>query len=107
MSESEHVPFPSTHSFLGPHNFLQSLANARAHTLPSPFLHVHTMPPSIVRRVDRGHVLLSDGWVARAPAPISPPPLLPPRHSLRSNGLNDEAKRALQDATGSGVLIHF
>ena len=55
------------------------------------------MPPSIVRRVDRGHVLLSDGWVARAPAPISPP-LRPPRHSLQYNGLNNKAKQAVKKA---------
>ena len=35
------------------------------------------MLPYTVRRVDRGHVLLRDGWVARAPAPISPPCDLP------------------------------
>ena len=59
-----------------------------------------------MRRVDRGHVLLSDGWVARAPAPISPP-CRPPGHSLRSNNLNDEAKQAVKDAAGSGVSITF
>ena len=107
VSESEHVPF-RTHAFLAlaRRTFPHSLANTHAHALPSPFLHIHAMPPSIVRRVDRGHVLLSDGWVARAPAPISPP-VRPPRHSLRSNGLNDEAKRAVKDAAGSGVDIQF
>ena len=64
------------------------------------------MPPSIVRRMDRGHVLLSDGWVARAPAPISAP-LLPPRHSLQYNGLDDKAEQVLRDAAGSGVSIAF
>ena len=64
------------------------------------------MSPSIVRRMDRGHVLLSDGWVARAPAPISPP-LRPPRRSLEDNGLNEQAKQAVKDAAGSGVSITF
>ena len=59
-----------THSLLGPcRTSLLSLANAHTRTLP--LLPIHAMLPSIVRRVDRGHVLLSDGWVARAPAPIS------------------------------------
>ena len=62
------------------------------------------MPPSIVRRVDHGHVLLSDGWVARAPAPISAP-CDPPRHSLRYNYLNEKAMQAVRDAAGSGVSI--
>ena len=64
------------------------------------------MLPTIVRRVDRGHVLLSDGWVARAPAPISPPLRLF-RHSLQSNNLIYEAKKALKDAADSGVSIKF
>ena len=64
------------------------------------------MLPSIVRRVDRGHVLLSDGGVARAPAPISPP-LRPPCHSLQNNPLDDKAKQAVTDAAGSGVSITF
>ena len=61
------------------------------------------MHPSIVRRVDRGHVLMSDGCVARAPAPVSHAPA--PRHSLEDNGLNDQAKQAVKDAAGSGVSI--
>ena len=64
------------------------------------------MQPPTVRRVDRGHVLLSDGWVARAPAPISPVPR-PPRHSLGSNFLTYEAQQAVKDAAGSGVSITF
>ena len=65
------------------------------------------MLPSIVRRVDRGHVLLlSDGWVARAPAPISPP-MRPLRHSLQYNNLDEKAKKAVEDAAGSGVSITF
>ena len=59
-----------THSLLWPLNF-PTLANAHARS--PPHFHTHAMPPSIVRRMDRGHVLLSDGWVARAPAPISAP----------------------------------
>ena len=64
------------------------------------------MHPSIVRRVVRGHVLLSDGWVARAPGPISPP-CDPPRHSVRHSGLNNKAKQAIKDVAGSGVSITF
>ena len=61
-----------THSLLGPcRTSLLSLANAHTRTLP--LLPIHAMLPSIVRRVDRGHVLLSAGWAARAPAPISAP----------------------------------
>ena len=70
MSEGEHVPFPEHIPCFGPHNF-HTLANAHARS--PPHFHTHAMPPSIVRRMDRGHVLLSDGWVARAPAPISAP----------------------------------
>ena len=64
------------------------------------------MLPSIVRCVDRSHVLLSDGWVARAPAPISPP-MRPLRHSLQFNNLDEKAKKAVKDAAGSGVSITF
>jgi len=67
LSEGEHVPFPEHIPCFGPHNF-PTLANAHARS--PPHFHTHAMPPSIVRRMDRGHVLLSDGWVARAPAPI-------------------------------------
>ena len=70
VSEGEHVPFPEHISCFGPHYF-PTLANAHARS--PPHFHTHAMPPSIVRRMDRGHVLLSDGWVARAPAPISAP----------------------------------
>ena len=70
VSEGEHVPFPEHIPCFGPHNF-PTLANAHARS--PPHFHTHAMPPSIVRRMDRGHVLLSDGWVARAPAPISAP----------------------------------
>ena len=34
-------------------------------------------------------------------------PLRPPRHSLRYNNLNNEAKQAVKDAAGSGVDIQF
>ena len=70
MSEGEHVPFPEHIPCFGPHNF-PTLANAHARS--PPHFHTHAMLPSIVHRMDRGHVLLSDGWVARAPAPISAP----------------------------------
>jgi hypothetical protein len=33
--------------------------------------------------------------------------LRPPRHSLRSNHLDDEDKQAIKDAAGSGVSIIF
>ena len=71
------------------------------------------MPPSIVRRVHRGHVLLSNGWVARAPrsSVVHPTPVWPPRRSLRSNDLTDPIKGDLTDlikgAAGSGVRIQF
>ena len=109
------LPCQKANTFLSEHTFLpwpaetfpQSLANAHAHALPSTFLHIHAMPPSIVRRVDRGHVLLSDGWVARAPAPISHPRATSPRHSLGNNNLNDQSMQAVKDAAGSGVSITF
>ena len=63
------------------------------------------MPPSIVRRVDRGHVLLPNGWVARAPAPVWPTP--PSRRSLAGNSLNNQTKQAVKRAAGSGVQIQF
>ena len=44
---------------------LPAFPRKRTHTLPPPFLHIHSMPPSIVRRVDRGHVL-AVGRVGRA-----------------------------------------
>ena len=73
------------------------------------------MPTPIVHRMDRGHVLLSDRWVASTPTPHRtppppppPPPLLrPPRRSLEYNGLDDHAKQAVKDAAGSGVIITF
>jgi hypothetical protein len=64
------------------------------------------MLPSIVNRVDRGHVLLSDGWVARASAPILPP-MRPLCHSLQCNNLDEKAKKAVKVAAGSGVSITF
>jgi hypothetical protein len=64
------------------------------------------MLPSIVCRVDRGHVLLSDGWVARAPAPTSHPPC-DLCHSLQYNNLDEEVKKAVKDAAGSRVSITF
>ena len=70
-SESEHVHFPNTFLAWLCRTSLLSLTNA--HTSSLPYSLIHAMLPSIVRRVDRGHVLLSDGWVARAPAPISAP----------------------------------
>ena len=79
-----------------------SPARKHTYTRPNSLTHPQSMPPSIVRRVDRGHVLLSDGWVARAPAP-----LWPPRRSLRGNGLNNQAEQAVTDAAGSGVQIKF
>jgi len=92
---------------LGLQYFLQSLANTHTPLLNPHLFHTHAMLPSIVRRVDRrGQVFLSDGWVARAPAPISPP-LRPVRHSLEYNGLGNQAKKAVKDAAGSGVSITF
>ena len=67
------------------------------------------MPPSIARRVDRGHVLLSDRRTggSRVLPRAHLIPLRPPYHSLRDNYLNDQAKQALKDAAGSGVDIQF
>ena len=65
-------PFPST---LLPWSVeLPALARKRTHPFPIP---INEMLPSVVRRVDRGHVLLSDGCIPPAPAPISPPCDLP------------------------------
>ena len=60
------------------------------------------MQPPIVRRVDRCHV----GRVGRACSCAHLTPPRPPRHSLRLNNLNDEAKQAVQHAAGSGVCIY-
>ena len=61
------------------------------------------MQPTIVRRVDRGHILLSNGWVARARCSrvTHPTPVWPPRRRLSDNRLNDQAKQAVKDAVGS------
>ena len=83
-SEREHIPsfVPFRTHWLSEHIASLSLSNhipsalARKRTRPFP-IPIHTMLPYTVRRVDRGHVLLRDGWVARAPAPISPPCDLP------------------------------
>ena len=69
------------------------------------------MHPSIVRRVDRGHILLQTGGL-RGPTRCSrvahtPTPVWPPRRRLSDNRLNDQAKQAVKDAAGSGVDITF
>ena len=114
QSESEHIPKANTllvrkrtRSFLGPfpEHFLPwsfqnraLLSDTDTHTsLLSSHPHPRTTLPSIVRCVDRGHVLLSGGWVARAPAPTSPP-LRPPRRSIRFNYLTKKAKKVVRDA---------
>ena len=85
--------------------FLHLLASAHA-PCPYPIPSIHaTILPSSVRRVGRDHVLLSDRWVACAPAPISPP--ISPRRSLGDNNLNDKAKQAVKDAAGNGVKIEL
>ena len=95
-------PFPNT-LLAWPQN-LPTLARKRTRPF---YIPIHTMLPSILRHVDRGHVLLPDGWVVRgAPAPISPR-MRPLRHSLEFNNLDDEAKKAVKDAAGSGVSITF
>ena len=81
-------------------------ALARKRTLPLPIPSIHaTILPSSVRRVRRDRILLSDGWVACAPEPISP--LRTPRRSLRGNSLNDQAKQAVRDAAGRRVLLEL
>ena len=89
-----HIPCSQTHT----------------HTLPSPFLHIHAMPPSIVRRVDRGQPRPPVGRVGRvcSRAHLTPPATSrPPRHSLRDNYLNKKVIRAIKKAAGSGVSIDF
>ena len=56
------------------------------------------MEPTCIRCLDREHVLLTNGWVARVP-------LAPPCRSLQNNRLNDDAKQALRAAAGSGVEL--
>ena len=78
-SLSEHIPFlgPFPNTLL-PWSLSKHIPSALARKRTRPFpIPIHTMLPYTVRRVDRGHVLLRDGWVARAPAPISPPCDLP------------------------------
>ena len=107
-------------SFLGPfpEHFLpwsfQKPSPARKHTytrVATRPVHTQSMPPSIVRRVDRGHILLQTGGL-RGPTRCSrvahtPTPVWPPRRSLRSNWLNNKAEQAVKDAAGSGVDITF
>ena len=89
--KSEHI------SYLGPYLvFLPASCTAFR-------ILIHAMLPSIVRRVDRGHVLLSDGWFS---GPVYPPHT-PLRRSLQSKHLDDQAKQAVKDAAGSGVSIAF
>ena len=56
------------------------------------------MEPTCIRRLDREHVLLPNGWVARVP-------LAPPCRSLQTNRLNDAAKQALRAAARRGVKL--
>ena len=63
------------------------------------------MLPPIVRRVDCGHVLVPDGWITRAPVYPPHPLVISPSHSVKFNGLDDQAKQAIKDAAGSGVFI--
>ena len=63
------------------------------------------MLPSIVRCVDRGHVLLSDGGGSTRMLPYTPCDLA--RRSLRVNNFHDKAKQIVSDAAGSGVSIAF
>ena len=77
--------------------------------LPAPLPHSHPRDilPSIVRRVDRGRVLLSDGWI-HTHAPVHPPHSPPcdlPRRSLQHSDLDDKAEQIIKDAAGSGVSI--
>ena len=62
------------------------------------------MPPSIVNRV-RSRPPFGRVGCACSRAHLNP--LQPPRHSLRYNNLNNEARRAVKDAAGSGVRIYF
>ena len=64
------------------------------------------MQPTVLRRIDRGHVLMSDGWAVRLPLKSLASPFVCDR-SLQSNGLNDDAKRALQEAAGERVKLSF
>jgi hypothetical protein len=79
------------------------------HTPVPPHFHIHAMPPSIVRRVGRGHTssCRTAGRVGRACSRAHLTSLRPLRHSLGSNDLDDEAQRDIKDAAGSGVRITF
>ena len=63
------------------------------------------MLPSIVRRVDCGHFLLPYGWITRAPVYPPHPLVISPSHSVKFNGLDDQAKQDMEDAAGSGIFI--
>ena len=56
------------------------------------------MEPTCIRRLDREHVRLTNGWVARVP-------LAPPCRSLQNNRLNAAAEQAMRAAAGSGVKL--
>ena len=73
---------PSYHLRPSPHPHTSVLAPFLS--FPPCFLHpfhilIHAMMlPSIVRRVDRGHVLVPDGWITRAPIYPPHPPATSP-----------------------------
>ena len=67
-------------------------------TLCAALPYARPMEPTCIRRLDREHVLLPNGWVARVP-------LAPPCRSLQINSLNEATKQALRAAAGSGVEL--
>ena len=100
VSEGEHVPFPE-----------------HIPCLTFPHSQTHTHAPLPISTPTRCRPPLCAAWTAATsscrtagsrvlPRP-SQPPCDPPRHSLRHNGLNENAMQAVRDAAGSGVSITF
>ena len=88
-----------------PHDILHF--SCTAHVLPmSCPCPARILPMPCPRRIDCGHVLMSDGSCACLSKPLTPFPTFPPR-SLQDNRLLDDAKQALQAAAGSSVKLEF
>ena len=106
VSESEHVPFRTHVPCFGPQN-LSAVARKRTRTR-TPFpISPHPRNAALHRPPRGPRPRPPVGRVGRACSRAHLTPLRPPRHSLWGNNLNDEAKRAVKDAAGSGVDIKF